>query len=105
VFARRAVASSPSDGISSSSSFPTAIATFSFTFINIMGKPTPSYEAAGALEAAKTTPAGQSKQQLRVMDDRTGQTITVASAHPPPVIHSPMAGHESLPWRVSKSVS
>jgi hypothetical protein len=77
-----------------------------------MGKPTPSYEAAGALEAAKTTPAGQSKQQLRVMDDRTGQTITVASAHPPPVIHSPMAvihspmaGHESLPWRVSKSVS
>jgi hypothetical protein len=43
-----------------------------------MGKPTPSYEAAGALEAAKTTPAGQPKQQLRVTDDRTGNTITVA---------------------------
>lgn len=44
-----------------------------------MGRSTPSYEAAGALEAVKSKPTGEPKQQLRVTDERTGKVITIRS--------------------------
>lgn len=93
----------PPDLLSPSTTTPTQHTPHPLTFIKpsntTMGQPIlASYEAAGALDAAKSS-AGGGPQQLTVLDERTGQTITI------PCVARGLCWSRSAAWQVLTPLS